>query len=208
MSWSPSSCWRSSCCRSSRTFFDEPRRRAAAADPDAAGRHRLPRRLVVGDLPSGSSRSCCVSWLVASTRHGGKYARDRLLLRLPVIGDDRPVRPGRAVLPDPRRRWSAPACPCPRRCGSRPSRCATASSSSGSAEVHEAMLEGEGLAGPLARDRAVPGHRRPDDPGRRGDRHARRPSSRSPREYYEGELDYKIKKLTALFEPPSSSSWA
>ena len=68
-------------------------------------------------------------------------------------------------------------------------------------EVSERDARRRGLAGPLAATGLFPGDRR-----RRCSGSARRParstpSSRSPREYYERELDYKIKKLTALFEP-------
>ena len=102
------------------------------------------------------------------------------LLRLPVIGDDRPVRAGRAVLPDARLDGRAPASPLPEAL-----RVATESLRNrvfirSLAQVSEAMLRGRGPGRPAVAHRAVPGHRRPDDPGRRGDRHARRPSSRSP----------------------------
>ena len=70
----------------------------------------------------------------------------------------------------------------------------------GCAEVGAAMLEGEGLAGPLA----APGCSPASPPRCSGS--ARRPARSTPSStvaaaYYEGELDYKIKKLTALFEP-------
>ena len=67
-------------------------------------------------------------------------------------------------------------------------------------EVSDAMLEGEGISGPLARTRLFPGTatqmlRVGEETGSLDDQ------LRVTAEYYEVELDYKIKKLTALFEP-------
>ena len=80
---------------------------------------------------------------------------------------DRPVRAGRAVLPDPRLDGRAPASPLPE---------ALAVADRGAAQpgLHQAarprcseqMLEGEGLAGPLARTGLFPGDRDADDPRR------------------------------------------
>ena len=69
-----------------------------------------------------------------------------------------------------------------------------------SAEVSEQMLEGEGLAGPLARTGLFPGTaarmiRVGEETGTLDTQ------LEVTAEYYESELDYKIKKLTALFEP-------
>jgi type IV pilus assembly protein PilC len=66
--------------------------------------------------------------------------------------------------------------------------------------VGEAMLRGEGLAGPLAATRIFPGTatrmiRVGEETGTLDDQLA------ATAKYYEGELDYKIKKLTSLFEP-------
>jgi type IV pilus assembly protein PilC len=66
--------------------------------------------------------------------------------------------------------------------------------------VGEAMLHGEGLAGPLAATRIFPGTatrmiRVGEETGTLDDQLA------ATAKYYEGELDYKIKKLTSLFEP-------
>ena len=67
-------------------------------------------------------------------------------------------------------------------------------------EVSDAMLEGEGISGPLARTRLFPGTatqmlRIGEETGSLDDQ------LRVTAEYYEVELDYKIKKLTAIFEP-------
>ncbi|MDZ5619758.1 type II secretion system F family protein [Nocardioides sp. HM23] len=67
-------------------------------------------------------------------------------------------------------------------------------------EVSDAMLEGEGISGPLARTQLFPGTatqmlRVGEETGSLEDQ------LRVTAEYYEVELDYKIKKLTAIFEP-------
>lgn len=67
-------------------------------------------------------------------------------------------------------------------------------------EVGEAMLEGQGIAAPLARTRLFPGTatqmlRVGEETGSLDAQLA------VTAQYYEVELDYKIKKLTALFEP-------
>lgn len=67
-------------------------------------------------------------------------------------------------------------------------------------EVAEQMLEGQGVAGPLARTRLFPGTatsmlRVGEDTG------SLDTQLEVTAEYYEAELDYKIAKLTALFEP-------
>jgi type IV pilus assembly protein PilC len=66
--------------------------------------------------------------------------------------------------------------------------------------VSEAMLEGEGISGPLARTQLFPGTatqmlRIGEETGSLDDQ------LRVTAEYYEVELDYKIKKLTSIFEP-------
>jgi len=67
-------------------------------------------------------------------------------------------------------------------------------------EVSDAMLEGEGISGPLARTRLFPGTatqmlRVGEETGSLDDQ------LQVTAEYYEVELDYKIKKLTSIFEP-------
>lgn len=67
-------------------------------------------------------------------------------------------------------------------------------------EVNEAMLEGQGIAGPLARTRLFPGTatsmlRVGEETG------SMDTQLEVTAQYYEDELDYKISKLTALIEP-------
>ncbi|TCJ31216.1 type II secretion system F family protein [Nocardioides jejuensis] len=67
-------------------------------------------------------------------------------------------------------------------------------------EVSQQMLEGQGIAGPLARTQLFPGTatsmlRVGEDTG------SLDTQLEVTAEYYEAELDYKIAKLTALFEP-------
>ena len=66
--------------------------------------------------------------------------------------------------------------------------------------VSDAMLEGEGISGPLARTRLFPGTatqmlRVGEETGSLDEQ------LEVTAEYYEVELDYKIKKLTSIFEP-------
>ncbi|MET3961886.1 type IV pilus assembly protein PilC [Marmoricola sp. OAE513] len=67
-------------------------------------------------------------------------------------------------------------------------------------EVGDSMLEGQGIASPLARTRLFPGSA--TQMLRVGEETGSLDSQLEvTAEYYEVELDYKIKKLTALFEP-------
>jgi type IV pilus assembly protein PilC len=66
--------------------------------------------------------------------------------------------------------------------------------------VNEAMLEGEGIAGPLARTELFPSTA--SQMLRVGEETGTLDAQlETTAQYYETELDYKIKKLTALFEP-------
>jgi type IV pilus assembly protein PilC len=137
---------------------------------------------------------------IAITRtRGGKYARDALLLKVPVLGEtiqyalvERFCRvlasmvsagvsltEGLAVTTEAMRNRVYM-----QRLG----------------EVSEQMLEGQGIAGPLARTGIFPGTatqmlRVGEDTG------SLDTQLEVTAEYYETELDYKIAKLTALFEP-------
>ena len=131
--------------------------------------------------------------------HRGKYARDALLLKIPVLGETI-----RYALVE---RF-----------------CRVLSSMVGAgvnlsealavttdalrnrvfikrlSQVSDAMHEGEGISGPLARTQLFPGTatqmlRVGEETGSLDDQ------LRVTAEYYEVELDYKIKKLTAIFEP-------
>jgi type IV pilus assembly protein PilC len=137
---------------------------------------------------------------IAITRtRGGKYARDALLLKVPVLGEtiqyalvERFCRvlasmvsagvsltEGLAVTTEAMRNRVYM-----QRLG----------------EVSEQMLEGQGIAAPLARTGLFPGTatqmlRVGEDTG------SLDTQLEVTAEYYETELDYKIAKLTALFEP-------
>jgi type IV pilus assembly protein PilC len=129
----------------------------------------------------------------------GRYARDRMVLSIPVLGD--------AVRYTLVERFCRVLAAMVGAGVSLPEalRVATASLRNlvfvrSLAHVAEAMLEGEGLARPLADTKLFPGTaarmmRVGEETGTLDtqlDVTAR---------YYEGELDYKLKKLTALFEP-------
>jgi type IV pilus assembly protein PilC len=139
-----------------------------------------------------------ILFLVTRTR-GGRYARDRLFLALPVVGGtirfalvERFCRilasmVGAGVqLPEALRvaTESLPNLVFRRSLG----------------EAGEAMLEGEGLARPLAATGLFPSTaaqmmRVGEDTGTLDTQ------LEVTAEYYEGELDYKLKKLIGLFEP-------
>jgi type IV pilus assembly protein PilC len=139
-----------------------------------------------------------IGYLVVKTERG-RYLRDGLFLRLPVIGDavrfalvERFCRilssmaSAGVALPEALR-------------------VATASLRNrvfnrALTKVSESMLHGEGLAGPLAATKLFPGTasrmiRVGEETGTLDHQ------LETTAKYYEGELDYKLKKLTALFEP-------
>ena len=135
---------------------------------------------------------------IVSTR-SGRYLKDRLLLRIPVLGTtlqfvlvERFARILSSMvsagvnLPDALRVAT----------GSMRNLVFVRALSA----VSEAMLHGEGLAGPLAATRIFPATatrmiRVGEETGTLDDQLT------TTAKYYEGELDYKIKKLTSLFEP-------
>jgi type IV pilus assembly protein PilC len=137
--------------------------------------------------------------LLAVQSNAGRYARDKLLLRLPVIGGtiryalvERFCR----VLAS----MAAAGVALPEAL-----RVATDSLRNrvfirSLARVNEEMLEGQGLAVPLSRTRLFPGTaarmiRVGEETG------TLETQLEVTARYYESELDYKLKKLTALFEP-------
>jgi type IV pilus assembly protein PilC len=139
-----------------------------------------------------------IGWLVVRTE-GGKYARDRLLLASPVIGAT--VRT--ALVERFCRVLSSMAgagVPLPDAL-----RVATQSLRNrvfmrSLAAVGDAMLRGEGLAGPLSSSRLFPAT------AARMIRVGEETGTLDAQldvtaHYYEGELDHKLKKLTAAFEP-------
>ena len=169
---SPSSSWSASCCPRFQVFFAE-------LDAELP----LPTRILLGVTDFIAQWWWAVlggvgrwSLLVAPHRcgrNGGRLLRDRILLRLPVIGDDRPVRAGRAVLPGPRldgrrRRAAARGDAGRDRVGAQPGLRAGRWPRSA-----RRCWRARAWPGRCRATRPVPRHRRPDDPGRRGDRHAR-----------------------------------
>ena len=149
-------------------------------------------------LLGGGAGLAVILWLVLQTG-AGKYARDRLLLGMPLIGDT-----VRAALVERFCRvlasMAAAGVALPEAL-----RVATQSVKNrvfvrSLAHVEEAMLRGEGLARPLSTTGLFPSTaarmmRVGEETGTLDaqlDVTAR---------YYEGELDHKLKKLTAYFEP-------
>jgi type IV pilus assembly protein PilC len=139
-----------------------------------------------------------VGWIILRTR-AGRYGRDRLLLRLPVIGTTIRF----ALVERFCRILSSMA-------GAGvdlPESLRVATGSLGNLvfvraldDVNAAMLRGEGLAQPLSRSALFPGTaarmiRVGEETG------TLETQLEVTARYYEGELDYKLKKLTALFEP-------
>ena len=168
----------------------------------------LPTRMLLGFtdflgqwwwLILGTLGALALAYVTAVSTKGGRYARDALLLKVPVLGEtvqyalvERFCRvlasmvgagvsltESLAVTSDALRNRVFV-----RRLG----------------EVTEQMLEGQGIAGPLARTGLFPGTatqmlRVGEDTG------SLDTQLEVTAEYYETELDYKIAKLTALFEP-------
>jgi type IV pilus assembly protein PilC len=129
----------------------------------------------------------------------GKYARDRIVLAVPVLGDtiqfalvERFCR----VLAS----MASAGVPLPEALRVASESLNNRVFAGSLAHVGEAMLEGEGLARPLAGTHLFPGTaarmiRVGEETGTLDNQ------LEATARYYEGELDYKIKKLTALFEP-------
>ncbi len=183
-----------------------PKFEAFFADLDAE--LPLPTRILLGftdflgnwwwALLGGAALIALLGWIVLRFE-GGRYARDAFLLKVPVLGEtiqyalvERFCRVlssmvGAGVhLPEALRvsTQSLRNRVFIRRLG----------------EVGDSMLEGQGIATPLARTRLFPGTatqmlRVGEETGSLDQQ------LEVTAEYYEVELDYKIKKLTALFEP-------
>lgn len=141
-----------------------------------------------------------VALFVAITRtRAGKYARDAFLLKVPVLGDTIQY-----ALTERFCRILASMVSA----GVSLTEALTVTTEAlrnrvyvkGLGEVSEQILEGQGIAGPLARTGLFPGTatqmlRVGEDTG------SLDTQLEVTAEYYETELDYKISKLTALFEP-------
>jgi len=146
----------------------------------------------------GVAAAALVSWLVVQT-DSGKYLRDRLLLRLPVVGDTiRTALVERFCRVLSSMAGAGVPLPDALRVAVQSLRNRVFVRSLG--QVGEAMLRGEGLAGPLSKSKLFPATaarmiRVGEETGTLDaqlDVTAR---------YYESELDHKLKKLTAYFEP-------
>ncbi len=137
--------------------------------------------------------------LIALRTHGGRYLRDRIYLRLPVIGDavrfalvERFCRVLASMA------GAGVALPEALRVATESLRNLVFMQSL--AQVSYAMLEGEGLAAPLSRTGLFPGIaarmiRVGEDTG------TLNVQLEFAARYYEGELDYRLKRLTSLIEP-------
>ena len=136
---------------------------------------------------------------LALRTNGGRYARDRLILKIPVIGET-----VRAALVERFCRvmssmaGAGVALPEALRVATGSLRNLVFTRSLG--QVSEAMLEGQGLAAPLARTGLFPPTaarmiRVGEETGTLEDQ------LDVTARYFEGELDYKLKKVTSLFEP-------
>lgn len=149
-------------------------------------------------LLAGVAAVVLLTWL-ALRFEGAKYRRDALLLRIPVLGEtiqyalvERFCRVLASMVSAGVNLTEA-------------LRVSTESLRnrvfvSRLTEVSEAMLEGQGLAVPLARTRLFPGTA--SQMLRVGEETGSLDTQLEvTAQYYEVELDYKIKKLTALFEP-------
>ena len=147
----------------------------------------------------GSLAALTLIVFLALQTEGGRYARDRLVLRLPLIGST-----VQAALVE---RFCRVMSSMAGAGVALPEALRVASESlknrvyiRGLSGVQEAMLEGQGLAGPLSRTDLFPGTaarmiRVGEETGTLDDQ------LDVTARYFEGELDYKIKKLTGLFEP-------
>jgi type IV pilus assembly protein PilC len=140
-----------------------------------------------------------VAVVVALGTEGGRYAKDRLLLATPVIGTtiqyalvERFCRILASMV------MAGVALPVALRVATESLRNRVYMRSLDG--VNEAMLEGQGIAGPLAKTELFPGTA--VQMLRVGEQTGTLDSQLEvTAQYYETELDYKIKKLTSLFEP-------
>jgi type IV pilus assembly protein PilC len=150
------------------------------------------------EVAGGVAAVSLVTFLVLRTE-GGKVARDRLLLRVPVIGDTvRTALVERFCRVMSSMAGSGVPLPDALRVATQSLRNRVFMRSLG--HVSEAMLRGEGLAGPLSRSKLFP------STAARMIRVGEETGTLDAQldvtaHYYEGELDHKLKKLTAAFEP-------
>ena len=181
-----------------RRLLQVVQRQAAASHPDAARHFELRQHLVVGDPRSCPRRSSSASLVLRRSRRGKAWL-DSMILKMPILGDlvrtaiiericrilSSMIRAG-VALPDAMR--------------------VTAESSNnavyreGLDTVREEMMEGQGLAEPLARTGLFPGAARQmfrvgEETGTLDAQLA------TAAAFYDRELDVKLKRFTGLFEP-------
>jgi type IV pilus assembly protein PilC len=137
--------------------------------------------------------------LLALRTEGGRYARDRLLLRIPVIGET-----ARIALVERFCRvlssMAAAGVPLPEALAVATQSLRNRVFVRSLGTVSEAMMRGEGLAGPLSRTDLFPGTaarmiRVGEETGTLDEQLS------VTAQYYEGELDHRLKQLTGYFEP-------
>ena len=140
-----------------------------------------------------------LTFFIAVRTPPGRYARDRMVLALPVVGDtvqfalvERFCRILSSMV--------AAGVPLPQALQVATDSLRNVVFSRALADVEEAMFEGEGLATPLIRTGLFPATAA--QMLRVGEETGTLDTQLSvTAHYYEGELDYKIKKLTSLIEP-------
>ena len=171
----------------------------------------LPTRMLLGvtdffDRRTGGARRWC-SPLASSSLHvcvlrtdAGTRPHDRHPAAHPGASASSSATPSSSASAGSSARWSGPASRSPTRWPSPPTAPTTASTSEALDRGPRGDDRGEGLARPLAATGLFPGGGVPDDPRRRGDRHPRQ-QLETAADFYGEELEYKLKQLTALFEP-------
>jgi len=140
-----------------------------------------------------------LAFFIAVRTRPGRYARDRLVLAMPVVGDtvqfalvERFCRILASMV--------AAGVPLPQALQVATDSLRNVVFSRALADVEDAMFEGEGLATPLIRTGLFPATAA--QMLRVGEETGTLDTQLSvTAHYYEGELDYKIKKLTSLIEP-------
>jgi type IV pilus assembly protein PilC len=149
-------------------------------------------------VAAGAAMVGLIGYAVSQTA-AGRYALDRVLLSVPVLGDT-----VRYALVERFCRilasMAGAGVALPEALGVATESLRNLVFTRSLGHVAEAMLEGEGLARPLAATRLFPGTaarmiRVGEETGTLDTQ------LEVTARYYEGELDYKLKKLTALFEP-------
>ena len=159
--------------RSSRTSARSCRCRPACC----IGVAKLHEGLLVRVPARRARRSAASACWLQKTANGTAAPRPDVLLRMPARQATSCSTPSSSASAGSSARCRRPVCRCPTRMPRRDrGREQHACSRSGLQPAQERMLEGEGLAEPIARHAAVPAGRRADDARRRGHRNARPPA--------------------------------